>query len=128
MNLEYVLRRMWETMGIVRVFTKPRGAAPDLEEPVALTEDRHGCTVEALCRQIHKDLLLDFNFALIWGASTKHNPQRCGLQHELADEDVVQIVKRTVQQQRKDRAYGSRCQAAFDRYKSKKKKKKPLKT
>ena len=35
-----------------------------------------------------------FNYALIWGTSSKHYPQRCGLSHVLEDEDVVQIVKK----------------------------------
>jgi len=30
----------------------------------------------------------------VWGSSVKHQPQRCGLNHELADEDIVQIVKK----------------------------------
>ncbi len=32
--------------------------------------------------------------ALVWGSSVKHNPQKVGKEHTLADEDVVQIIKR----------------------------------
>jgi hypothetical protein len=31
-------------------------------------------------------------FPLVWGASAKHVPQRCGLAHVVSDEDVVSIV------------------------------------
>lgn len=31
---------------------------------------------------------------LVWGQSAKHTPQRCGKDHVLADEDVIQIVKK----------------------------------
>ena len=127
LNLDFLLARMWDAMGLVRVYTKRRGEAPAFSEPVVLSEGRHGCTVEAVCRQIHKSMLDDFHYAYVWGCSTKHNPQRCGLRHELGDEDVVQVVKTTVSQQKKDKNYGRRCQAAFDKYKEKKKKK-PLKT
>jgi hypothetical protein len=33
-------------------------------------------------------------YALVWGASAKHRPQRVGKEHVLQDEDIVQIVKR----------------------------------
>ena len=45
--------------------------------------------------QIHKALLKDFNYSFVWGKSVKYSPQKCGLNHELCDEDVVQIVKKT---------------------------------
>ena len=32
--------------------------------------------------------------AVVWGTSVKYNPQRVGKDHELNDEDVVQVVKR----------------------------------
>jgi len=36
----------------------------------------------------------DFKHALVWGSSVKHNPQRCGKDHILNDEDIVQIIKK----------------------------------
>ena len=51
-------------------------------------------TVEEVCRGIHRSLVDDFKFALVWGVSAKHNPQRVGLTHVISDEDVVQIVKK----------------------------------
>lgn len=113
---------MWEYLGLRRVYTKKRGEFPDLSDPVVLTAGRHGYTVEALCKQLHKDLVREFNYASVWGASTKHNPQHCGLKHELADEDVVMVVKRTVQQQRQSKDYGAQVQAYYDEWHRKKKK------
>ena len=34
--------------------------------------------------------------AWVWGSSVKHHPQKVGIDHQLEDEDVVQIVKRCV--------------------------------
>jgi uncharacterized protein len=34
----------------------------------------------------------NFKYAWVWGQSTKHSPQKVGLQHLLGDEDVVQVV------------------------------------
>lgn len=80
----------------VRCYTKRIGAKPDFADPVVLTQDRGGTTIEALCRQIHNSMLPEFQYALVWGTSSKHYPQRCGLAHKLEDEDVVQIVKKKV--------------------------------
>ncbi|KAI8436242.1 hypothetical protein MSG28_004301 [Choristoneura fumiferana] len=33
-------------------------------------------------------------YALVWGTSTKYSPQRVGIGHSVADEDVVQLIKK----------------------------------
>ena len=38
-------------------------------------------------------LIMTFS-AWVWGSSAKHQPQRCGKEHLLNDEDIVQIVKK----------------------------------
>lgn len=72
-------------------------------------------------------MLDNFNYALVWGTSTKYNPQRVGKDHLLEDEDVLQVVVKTANQQKRDKNYNQRVQAYFDKYK-RGKKKKPLKT
>jgi hypothetical protein len=47
--------------------------------------------LRAFPAQIHKSLRDLFKVALVWGQSTKHNPQHCGLKHSLRDEDVIQV-------------------------------------
>jgi ribosome-interacting GTPase 1 len=59
------------------VFTKRVGHRPDFADPVVLSDDRGGTTVEHLCANIHKSLLAEFKYALVWGTSAKHMPQRC---------------------------------------------------
>jgi len=70
---------------------KKRGELPDFVEPLII---RNNSTVESVCRMLHRDLATEFKYALVWGTSTKHNPQRVGLAHVLEDEDVIQIVKK----------------------------------
>ena len=82
-------------MQLVRVYTKKRGNPPDFKEPCVLTMGRNGCTVESVCRHLHRDLVREFKYALVWGRSTKHSPQTCGLEHQLTDEDVIQVLKKS---------------------------------
>ena len=53
------------------------GGKPDFADPVVLSADRGGTKVESLCNQIHRTLAADFLYALVWGTSSKHYPQRC---------------------------------------------------
>ncbi|KAH8061059.1 GTP binding protein [Aureococcus anophagefferens] len=87
LNLDYLLARMWDAMGL-----------------------RHGITVEAATARISKELLVVFNYAEVWGTSTKHSPQRVGLSHVLQDEDVFQIIGQTNHQQKLDKNYSQRVQ------------------
>ncbi|KAF4368946.1 hypothetical protein F8388_021558 [Cannabis sativa] len=94
LNFDRLLAKMWEEMGLVRVYTKPQGQQPDFTDPVVLSSDRGGCTVEDFCNHIHRNLVKDVKYVLVWGISARHYPQHCGLSHNLHDEDVVQIVKK----------------------------------
>jgi ribosome-interacting GTPase 1 len=53
---------------------------------------RSNSTIEDVCDQVHRTLKETFKYALVWGASARHIPQRVGLGHVVADEDVVSIV------------------------------------
>eukprot|EP00242_Pyramimonas_sp_CCMP2087_P014914 CAMPEP_0198210694 /NCGR_PEP_ID=MMETSP1445-20131203/21715_1 /TAXON_ID=36898 /ORGANISM="Pyramimonas sp., Strain CCMP2087" /LENGTH=404 /DNA_ID=CAMNT_0043884819 /DNA_START=148 /DNA_END=1362 /DNA_ORIENTATION=- len=94
LGLDYLLETMWEAMGLVRVYTKKQGNKPDFAEPVILSADRGGITVDEACKHLHRDLARQLEYAAVWGTSSKHYPQRCGGAHTLEDEDVIQIVKK----------------------------------
>eukprot|EP01083_Nonionella_stella_P302552 1043610_1 len=111
---------MWKYLGLTRIYTKRKGQQPDLSEPVVLSKVRKGTTVKSLCMNVSSQMLRDFNFALVWGKSAKHSPQRCGLSHPLADEDVVQIVTKTNSQQAQDKNYQKTVQNFADKYHKKK--------
>jgi ribosome-interacting GTPase 1 len=78
---------------MLRVYTKPKGQIPDYDQPVILHAENP--TIEEFCNRIHRGLMAEFSHAWVWGRSAKHTPQRCGKDHVLCDEDVVQICKRT---------------------------------
>jgi len=128
LNLDYLLEKLWEALGLVRVYTKKRGEAPSFAEPLVLTTGRNGVTIESACTQIHKDLVRNFKYSLVWGTSAKFNPQRSGLNHQLYDEDVIQVASKTAEEQRHDKGYSEKVQAYYNDYHKKKNKKKPLKS
>jgi len=91
-NLDELLEKMWEYLDLIRIYTKPKGQIPDYKSPIVMRGTN--ATVEDFCNRIHKSLMKQFKYALVWGASAKHNPQRVGKEHELMDEDIVQIIKK----------------------------------
>lgn len=90
-NINGLLEKIWLMLNLIRVYTKPRGQLTDFSEPVVIRRDK--ATVADFCNRIHKTILAKFKYAWVWGASVKHNPQRVGKEHQLEDEDIVQIVK-----------------------------------
>lgn len=95
LGTDFFLEKMWDYLGLVRVYTKKKGEAPGFEEPIVLRKHRGGYSVLAAISQIHRDLLLNFKEATVWGKSVKYSPQKCGLSHILCDEDILQILKKS---------------------------------
>ncbi|CAL5227763.1 g10783 [Coccomyxa viridis] len=91
-GLEELVHMCWEYLDLLRIYTKPKGRLPDYNDPVVLPANRN--TVEGFCNRIHKGIIKQFKYALVWGTSVKHRPQKVGKEHVLQDEDIVQIVKK----------------------------------
>ncbi|EGC34556.1 hypothetical protein DICPUDRAFT_79695 [Dictyostelium purpureum] len=91
LNLDFLLDKIWDYLNLVRVYTKLRGAPPDFNDALIL---RQGATMEDVCRYLHKELVSQHKYTIVWGLSAKHCPQRVGISHVLEDEDVIQIVKK----------------------------------
>ncbi|KAF9498127.1 developmentally regulated GTP-binding protein [Pleurotus eryngii] len=90
LNIDYLIDRIWDELALVKIYTKKRGAHPDLSDPICL---RKGATIENVCNGIHRSLAANFRYALIWGKSSKFSPhaQKVSLSHQVQDEDVVSI-------------------------------------
>ncbi|KAJ7919023.1 P-loop containing nucleoside triphosphate hydrolase protein [Mycena leptocephala] len=86
--LDYLIERMWAELNLVKVYTKKRGAHPDLSDPICL---RKGATIEDVCNGVHRSLATNYRYGL--GKSSKFNPhaQKVSLAHQVQDEDVVSI-------------------------------------
>ncbi|MBT3866159.1 TGS domain-containing protein [Candidatus Woesearchaeota archaeon] len=78
---------LWRKLGIIKVYTKQPGREKDLP-PVAFAKDS---TLRDVAKKVHKDFLKSFKYARVYGKSAKFKGQTVGLDHVLADDDVVEI-------------------------------------
>ncbi|MCJ1285155.1 Ribosome-interacting GTPase 2 [Xylographa opegraphella] len=89
LGIQDVVERCWQELQLMRIYTKRKGDEPDFSEALIV---RNKSTIEEVCDQVHRTLKDTFKYAMVWGASARHVPQRVGLSHVVADEDVVSIV------------------------------------
>ncbi len=86
-NLDLLKRRVFETLEIVRVYSKPPGKDANLNEPFVM---RRGGTVEDFAGKVHQDFVRQLKSARVWGAGV-HDGQMVGRDHVLHDGDVVEL-------------------------------------
>jgi ribosome-interacting GTPase 1 len=79
--------KLFESLDIIRVYTKQPGKSPS-EDPIVAKE---GLTVGELAKIIHSDFYKRFKYARLWGPSAKFDNERVGLDRGLTDGDVVQF-------------------------------------
>ena len=80
-------RALFDSLGIIRVYTKPVGHDPDYKDPIILPI---GATVELAATTLHKDFAKNLKFARIWGAG-KFDGQRVQNDFQLSDTDVLEF-------------------------------------
>jgi len=88
LGLSELGKQLFETLDLVRVYTKEPNATRPSPEPFII---RRGTTVGELSRQIHSVLFHQFKYARVWGKSVSYDGERVGIGHTLSDGDVVQI-------------------------------------
>lgn len=86
-NLDALLRRVFEISGVIRVYSKTPGKDPDLDEPFVIPS---GSTLEDLAGRIHKDFVERLKYARIWGAAV-HDGMMVQRDYVLQDGDIVEI-------------------------------------
>lgn len=86
-NLIPLQQALTDTLGIIRVFSKPPGEEPDLSTPFTL---KKGSTLEALAGRVHKDFIKNLKSARVWGTQV-HDGQLVGREYILNDGDIVEL-------------------------------------
>jgi len=88
-GIEELKDTIYETLGFIRVYLKPKGGKADLDEPLVILD---GSTVRTVCEHLHRDFVDLFRYSLVWGRSAKFPGQSVGLKHTLVDGDILSII------------------------------------
>ena len=88
-NVDLIKETIWKKLNMIRIYTKEPGKRVKKDEPVCLK--KHKRTVKDLALNVHKDFVKKFKYAKVWGKSAKFPGQTIGLEHQLEDEDIVEL-------------------------------------
>jgi len=92
-NLDELKDLMFERLELLRIYMKEKGGEADKEEPLILEK---GSTVEDALEKLPGDMRDRFKKAKVTGPSSKFPNQKVGLEHELADEDILELNLRHI--------------------------------
>jgi ribosome-interacting GTPase 1 len=84
-------KALFDSLGIIRVYTKEPGSRQPTGRPFVL---KHGAIINDLAKNIHKEFVQNFLFAMVWAKRLPFSPKKVGLGFMLEDGDVVEIHTR----------------------------------
>ncbi|RQG98540.1 OBG GTPase family GTP-binding protein [Natrarchaeobius oligotrophus] len=90
-GLEALKDRIWDNLGLIRVYMNKPGRGIDWEEPLVIEK---GSTVGEAIEKLGGEMEERFRFARITGPSATHDEQQVGTDHVLEDEDVLKLILR----------------------------------
>ncbi len=88
-GLERLREEVYKALRFIRIYMKPQGKEADLVEPLVIKD---GSDIGMVCDSIHRDFRKNFRYALVWGKSARFPGQIVGLEHKVADQDIVTII------------------------------------
>jgi small GTP-binding protein len=88
MGLEELKELIWQRLGLIRVYLKPKDKKPDYKEPLILKK-------EAKVTDVAQKLFpgkKKFKQILLWGPSARFPGQQVSLNHQLGDKDILSFT------------------------------------
>jgi ribosome-interacting GTPase 1 len=86
-GLDEIGPRLFQMLGVVRVYTKVPGHPPETGHPYTLG---HAETVLDVARLVHRGMAGGLKFARLWGSS-EFDGQQVGADHVVQDGDIVEL-------------------------------------
>jgi small GTP-binding protein len=87
-GIEDLKKRIWDSLGLVRIYLKKIGRLPDMKAPLIM---KKGSKVSDVSKRVHKDFAYKLDYARIWGPSAKFPEQKVGKEKVLRDGDIVEL-------------------------------------
>jgi small GTP-binding protein len=84
-GIEELKEAIWQGLGLLRIYLKPKNGRPDMEKPLIM---ERGSTVADVANKTFPEDA-EFEKILLWGKSALFPGQQVSMSHELKDEDVV---------------------------------------
>ncbi|MCK4845401.1 MAG: 50S ribosome-binding GTPase [Candidatus Heimdallarchaeota archaeon] len=88
-SLEKLKESLFKFLDVVRIYTKPPQKKADFEKPFVLPK---GFTIKDMLKKIHTSFTERFRYARVWGPSCEIQGQSVGIDYELADSDIVELI------------------------------------
>ena len=86
-GMDLLPAKLFEVLNVIRVYAKPPGKKPDMNEPFTVPA---GATVMDLATLIHRHLAEQLKFARIWGTGV-YDGQNAPRNHILHDKDIIEL-------------------------------------
>ena len=87
-NLEALGLLIFETLGIIRVYSKAPGEEPNLDRPFVL---KKGANIQDFAGEVHQDFVRNLKSARVWGQDV-FDGQQVGRDYILHEGDIVELV------------------------------------
>ena len=88
-NIEELKEKIFDNLGVIRVYLKPKDGNTDFSKPFILKE---GGTVMDVAKGLHSKAAKNLKYAFVNGRSARFSNQKVGGEHVLQDSDVVTLV------------------------------------
>jgi len=86
-HFERLKKAIYDTLGLMRVYSRPPGKEPNFESPFVL---KVGSTVEDFAGKVHQDFLVNLKSAKVWGSGA-FDGQMVSRDYVLREGDVVEL-------------------------------------
>lgn len=88
-NIEELRATLFDSLGLVRVYLKPKDGNADFSKPLAL---KRGSAILDVAKGLHSKAAKNLKCAYVTGKSAKFSNQKVGIEHVINDGDIVTLI------------------------------------